>query len=184
MAELPEALDAALSDHYSVRADFRSPVDSNRGFQARVRALEKAHGSKKAAAAAAGISPGTWSRWASGKQKVSGPSLAKVGAAHLALIRAAKVAAKGAPSLIEIQADVACLSVSPHSKGSNKYNTGQKYRWFKAEELTGPQRRDVVTAWAAGQSPQTVADVLLDAIQTAYGSRFAFEGTNVNVEIH
>lgn len=182
MTDLPEALDAALGDHYSVRADFKSPVESTRGLKARMRALEKAHGSKKAAAEAAGVKPGTWYRWGTGKQQPGADSLGKVGAANLALIRAAKVASKGAPSLIQIQAEVACMAVDPRRKGSNKYNS-QAYRWFRADSLTGPQLRDIVGTWAAGKSPQAVADVLLDEIQRAYGSRFEFEGNDVNVQI-
>lgn len=191
MADLPEALDAALSDHYSVRADFKSPVESTRGLKARMRALEKAHGSKKAAAEAAGVPPNTWYRWGTGKQKPGADSLGKVGAAHLALIRAAKVASKGAPSSIAIEATVACVPVGPTRKDDSKaryYNGGQAsataaHRWFKADKLTGPQLRDIVGTWAAGKSPQAVADVLLDEIQRAYGSRFEFEGNDVNIEI-
>lgn len=190
MADFVEALDEALSDFYSVRGDFVSPVESRRGFQARVRALEKAHGSKRAAAAAAGISKDTWSRWATGKQMPGPGSLAKVSSAHTALLRAAKVAAKGTPGNIEIYATVACVSVLPGKrKKSNRYNGGTANspaaaRTFKADRLTGPQRHDVVTAWGAGRSPQYVADLLRDKIADAYGSRFDFEGTNVSVWIY
>jgi transcriptional regulator with XRE-family HTH domain len=191
VADFPEALDDALRDFYSPRGDYVSPVESKRGFQARVRALEKAHGSKRAAAAAAGISKDTWSRWATGKQMPGPGSLAKVGAAHTALLRAAKVAAKGTPGNIEIYATVACVPVGPasRSKKNRYYNGGSSNatgaaRTFKADKLTGPQRHDVVTAWAAGHSPQYVADLLRDKITDAYGSKFDFEGHNVSVWIY
>lgn len=188
MADLPEALDEALHGYYSPRADYVSPAASVRGFKARVRALEKAHGSKRAAAAAAGIDPTTWSRWSTGKQKVSARSMAKVGTAHTSLLRAAKLSARGYPHLIEITATVAARPVGPKkSKKSTYYNGGNPTatgarRKFRADKLTGPQIRDVVTAWTAGRGPQAVADVLLDAIQRAYGPRFAFEDS-VTVEI-
>lgn len=184
MADLPTALNAALTDHYSVRGDFASPVESRRGFQARVRALERAYGTKRAAAEAAGVSKDTWSRWATGKQKVSARSAAKVGDAHMALLRAAKVARKGYPSQINITAIVACLSVTPGAKRKSlRYNSGNPHRKFNADRMTATQVRDVVGAWAAGRSPDYVAQLLLDKIADAYGAQFAFEGTDVEVEI-
>lgn len=41
----------------------KSPISSTRGRQARMRALEKEHGSGPKAARAAGISPTTWRAW-------------------------------------------------------------------------------------------------------------------------
>jgi hypothetical protein len=188
VADFPEALDEALSAHYSVQDAFASPIQSKRGFQARTRALEKAYGSKAAAARAAGIDPNTWYRWQKGKQAPGGPSLARVAAAHMALLRAAKVKRRGYPSQIDIKATVACESVMPGKKPKSlRYNSGgpnAAYRWFCADRLTASQLRDVVNAWAAGKSPDDVAALLRDEIERAYPGRFDFEGNDVIVNIH
>lgn len=190
MADFPTALDTALSSFYSVSGDYRSPVESTRGFKARVRALEAAYKSKAAAARAAGISPDTWSRWTTKNRKPTADSLRKVAAAHMALLRAAKVAKKGYPSELGVTATVAA-----HPKASKKdpkrgtyYNGGsptstQAYRRFNALKLTAQQRRNIVTAWAAGGSPDDVADVFLREIERAYPGSFAFEGNQVTVHI-
>lgn len=187
MADFPAALDAALHGYYSPRGDFRSPVSSPRGLKARVGALEKAYGSPKAAALAAGIHPDTWTRWKKGSRAPAASSLARVETAHVALLRAGKAARRGMPTLISVKAVVACTTVVPGSRKSNRYNTGgpgAEFRTFNADRLTGPQIRDVVNAWAAGGSPDHVAGVLTDAIERAYGPRFEFEGNQVRVTIH
>jgi hypothetical protein len=191
MADFPTALDTALGAFYSVRDDYKSPVESTRGFKARVGALEKAYGSKAAAARAAGISPDTWSRWTTKGRAPGRDSLRKIAAAHIALLRAAKVARKGYPSLISIQATVAASPSASFGRDPKKkkyYNGGSSsaegaYRWFNADQLTAQQLRDVVNAWAAGGSPRDVADALQREIERAYPGRFEFEGNNVNVDI-
>jgi transcriptional regulator with XRE-family HTH domain len=191
VADFVDALDAALHAHYSVRGEFASPVESKRGFQARVRALEKAYGSQAGAARAAGIDPTTWSRWKKGKQTPGRSSLARIAGAHLALLRAAKVASKGYPGGFEIKAIVAGKPVGlggRDRKKSTYYNGGSSTataaeRTFRAERLTATQVKDVVNAWAAGKSPDDVATLLMDEIQRAYPARFEFEGNNVTVTI-
>ena len=191
MADFPTALSEALSDHYGVRDDFRSPVESKRGFEARVRALEKAYGGGRKAAAAAGIHPDTWTRWKHGQRAPSRASLAKIAAAHFSLLRAAKVARKGYPSRIEITATVAAkpkAGLGREPKKGTYYNGGsagasRAHRNFRADRLSASQVADVVNAWAAGHGPQYVADLLTSAIERAYPGRFEFEGTNVTVNI-
>ncbi|MFE0812657.1 hypothetical protein ACFW34_35070 [Streptomyces sp. NPDC058848] len=192
MADFPTALQNALAAHYSPRADFASPIESRRGFKARVSALERAYGTKAAAAKAAGIDATTWSRWATGKQKVSARSAAKVGAAHTALLRAAKVTRKGHIGKLSIKATVACVSVQTlpgKRKKSMKYNGGnanasQAFRWFNADRLSTAQLRDISNAWSAGLDPDKMADFVKDRIADAYGARFEFEGSNVTVEVN
>jgi hypothetical protein len=190
VADFVEALDEALHGFYNPRADYVSPITSTRGFKARVRALEKAYGSKRAAADAAGISRDTWSRWTTKGRTPTAASIDKVGSAHTSLLRAVRAAKKGAPGSIRISATVAVVPTGSAKsvKRSKYYNGGTAtasgaHREFRADKLTGSQLRDVAGAWAAGRSPQTVADVLLDAIRDAYGNKFAFEGTNVTVDI-
>jgi hypothetical protein len=192
VSDFPTALDAALSGYYGARDDYRSPIESTRGFQARTRALEKAYGSKAAAARAAGIDPNTWSRWTTKGRAPSRASLGRIAAAHFALLRAAKVAKKGYPSRFDITATVACHPVGSkagRSKKATYYNGGSSnatraFRKFRADKLSATQVRGVVGAWAAGQSPDDVAGVLLREVERAYPGRFEFEGTNVTVEIN
>lgn len=191
MADFPTALDRALTDHYGVREDYRSPVESPRGFKARVGALERAYKSQKAAAEAAGISPDTWTRWKTGKQTPGRASLLKVAAAHMALLRAAKVANKGYPSRIDVKAIVAARAkagLGRNPKKNTYYNGGKSndskaHRTFRADELSAAQVASVVNAWAAGGRPGDVADALLREIERAYPGRFEFEGTDVTVTI-
>lgn len=191
MSDFPTALNAALTGHYAPRGDFRSSVDTARGFKARVSALERAYGTKAAAAKAAGIDATTWSRWATGKQKVSARSAAKIDRAHTALLRAAKVARKGHITKLSVRAIVAATdagTIPGKKQKSKKYNggnanAGAAHRWFNADRLSTAQLRNISTAWAAGQTPEQVATLAKDEIASAYSSRFEFEGNNVTVEV-
>jgi hypothetical protein len=143
VADFPHALDEALRAHYKARRDYASPVGSTRGFRARVTALEKAYGTKAAAARAAGIDATTWSRWSTGKQKPGAASLTKIDSAHRGLIRAAKVAAKGTPSGFTIHAIVVCdpggaRYVNARNSGPHRNNgpTDSGYRPFRADGNT------------------------------------------------
>lgn len=179
MADFPTALDAALRAHYSVSGEVKSPVTSTRGFQARVRALEAAYGTKKAAAAAAGVSPATWSRWGTGKQKVSGPSLGKVATAYTTLKRAAKVDSKGDITALRVEAIVAAKG--PNETYRNRHRGG--WRTFRADRLTAAALAAITLAFKAGRSPQHVADTAYAEIKKAYGTPFEFEGETVFVEV-
>lgn len=179
MADFPTALDTALRGHYGVGRELRSPVTSARGFQARVRALEGSYGTKKAAAAAAGVSPSTWGRWATGKQKISDASRNKVAAAYTALKRAAKVDAKGPITKLHVEAVVAAKG--PNSTYRNRHRGG--WRTFRADRLTAAALATITGAFKAGRSPRAVADVAYAEIKNAYGSPFEFEGETVFVEV-
>lgn len=187
MADFPEALEKALSGHYGVPEGVRSPLGSKRGFQARARALERAYGSQKGAARAAGVSPDTWSKWKRGVQSPGPASQGKVGSAYTALLRAARVARGHAPGSFSIQATVRCTPTGPAAPRLSAYYNGGSatataaYRWFRAQKLTGSQIDRVVSAWAAGKSPDDVAAQLVTEISRAYPGRFDFEGTNVTV---
>ena len=83
MANLPEALDAALRARYRV-VDVKSPADTRRGLLARMNQLEKLFpGGRKGtagrkAAEAAGIPARTWRDWRAGKTKPSARNLRKL----------------------------------------------------------------------------------------------------------
>lgn len=179
MADFPTELDAALRVHYGASGEVKSPPESPRGFKARVRALEAAYGTKKAAAAAAGVSKDTWSRWATGKQKVSSSSVSKVSGAYTALKRGTKVTRKGPITMLHVEAIVAAKG--PNTTYYNRTRGG--YRKFRADRLTTRQLRIISDAFAAGMKPVEVADVAYEEIRKAYGSPFRFEGDTVFVEV-
>jgi transcriptional regulator with XRE-family HTH domain len=85
VADLPQALDAALRARYRV-TEVRTPITQRRGLTARMNQLEKHHAKKgdrpgqaaARAARAAGISPETWRRWRKGDQPPSARMLAKL----------------------------------------------------------------------------------------------------------
>ena len=68
-------------------AEVASPVSSARGRSARMGQLERAHGSAKAAAAAAGVQLRTWQRWKAGG-KMPAASRNKLEKAHGSLVKA------------------------------------------------------------------------------------------------
>jgi len=182
MSDFPTALDAALTEHYGARG-IKSSVDSTRGFKARLNALEKAYGTKRAAAAAIGVHKDNYTKWTTKGQKPSAASLRKVDAAYQALNRAKRARRPGtltAPRKMHVQADVAC--VGPNTTYYNKGSAAASYRWFRADR-PNLNLADMATAWAAGRPPGEVADRALEAVQNAYGYRFEFEGHNVNVRL-
>lgn len=183
MTDFPTALDAALTEHYRVQG-VRSPVDSKRGLTARLNALEKAYGTKRAAAAAIGVHKDNYTKWTTKGQQPSSASLRKVDAAYQSLLRAkkAKYAQRAtgglaAPRTMHVRADVAC--VGPLER---YYNKGAAYRTFRADR-TDLNFADMTTAWAAGRPPGEVADRALEAIENSYGYRFEFDGNNVHVDL-
>lgn len=197
MASFPRALRDALDAYYSVRGnapEIRTPITQRRGLTARLGALEKAYGGPKAAAAAVGIHPTTWTRWKGGQRAPSKASLAGVEGAYAALSRALKVKDRGTPLGFTVHAVVVFHggSGAAQPKYVNARNSGPHrniapadsgYRPFRADSLTTTQRADVAAAYAAGASPQRVADVLLGAVQRQYGSPVTFEGSRVIVDI-
>lgn len=85
MADLAEALDAALSARYRL-TEVRTPITQRRGLTGRLNQLEKLHARKgdrpgaarRRAADSAGIPLTTWTRWKSGQRKPSAASLRRI----------------------------------------------------------------------------------------------------------
>lgn len=185
MADFANELDGALRLHYgAVSAVLRgpviaSPVESTRGFKARMRALEKHYGSKRAAAAATGVSTATWGRWGRGAQKPSPGSLQALQGTYMALKRSALVAAKGPISRLEVEAVVA--AIGPDHVYYNRTRGG--YRKFRADKLTVRQLETLSKAFADGKPPEQLADVAYAEIKKAYGTAFEFQGETVFVTV-
>lgn len=191
MADLPEALDRALTARYKV-AEVRTPATQRRGLTARMNQLEKAHARKgdrpgqagARAAKAAGISPGTWARWRSGKQKPSAPALRKLETAHKqhvalpALRRSIK--AKGTPTRVTVSAVV---------RWNGYYNRipYRSVRFGPGGML--PVMRDTLRAWAH-DGPHAAAEAFERGISEAHNvpdepdgaPGVQFEGDQVHIE--
>lgn len=181
MANLPEALDAALRAYYPL-GGVKSPVTSPRGLAARMTALERVYGSKVAAARAAGIGRSTWGAWQTTKGSHRPPSAAnarKLEAAYESLLRQVKVRgarARSAPTKASITATVVA------DPRSSRYVNRTPHRTFNADR--GPNLQGMVNAWADGAPPGEVAAELMQAIADVYdGTMFAFEGDDVSVTL-
>lgn len=171
------ALDLALRAWYPA-GGIKRPVSHRQGFTARVNALEKAYGSRKAAAAAAGIGPSTWRAWFGPKPRAaSAASLARLDAAYDQLRRDYVVKRNGVPRVMTVTAVVVA-----DPRKSRYVNRRKPHRSFKADQLGQSGIAPIVSAWQAGQSKEAVAHIAGVAIAAAYGTQFAFEGDNVTVE--
>lgn len=177
MPDFPTALNDALRGWYPPPGGIRSPVSSHRGQAARMAALERSYGSKKAAAAAAGIGASTWRAWTTHGTSHRPPSAAsqrKLDDAYRSLLRAVQVRRTPRPTTMNIYALVVA------DPNGSRYVNRTPERMFKAEKGgVGP----AVDAWLRGDSPDQVAAAALDGIAAAYGTRFAFEGENVYVDL-
>lgn len=168
MTDYAEALDAALTARYRI-AEVRSPITSRRGVQARMNALEKAHGGSHArAAASAGVPRSTWNHWRAGRP-LSPASQRKLDAAYARQVIqpavARKLATTRAPKGVEIFATVV------GDPGRSRYLNSTPRRWFRPEKIAMGR---VVQAWLH-QGRQGAADVLNEEIKDRYPTTFGFE---------
>lgn len=193
MADLSEALDAALLRYYRV-SEVRTPVTQRRGLLARMSHLEKLHarpGDKPGQAAtraaqSAGIAPRTWRDWRKGTHPPGPASRRKLEAAYVrqitmpALQRATK--RKGAPNRVNVTATVRWTD-SPRKMYNNT-----PHRQVK---LTGmsPAMAATVRAWTAA-GPEAAAAAFERGTSQVYrvpddddgGPGIRFEGNQVEIE--
>lgn len=178
MATLPEALDDAFARRFRI-AEVRTPATQRRGLVARMNALVKLHGGDyKRAAASAGIPERTWRDWRSGTHPPSPRSLRRLEGAYARQIVAPAVArivttGKKTVTDIHVQAVVVC------DPGGDRYKNSEAYRWFRAEDINAGK---VVNAWMH-QGGEAAASVFEAEVERRYGSVFAFEGSNVGVNL-
>lgn len=176
MADIGEALDAALSRHYPW-GEPKSPASSTRGLQARIRHLEQAMGGRRQAAKAAGIGLSSWDFWKARTRKPSPANLRKLEAAYARLVVRpkvlAKVAKKGTPTRVTVTAEVRWTD-SPRKM----YNRTKQ----RTVKLEGLRMGRVVRAWLAA-GPQAAGIALQEAAARAYQvNEIGFEGDNVEVK--
>lgn len=168
---LREALEEALKAHYA-----RESVSSVRGMMT---ALEQREGTKKAAAASAGIPRSTWGFWDAGKRRPSGRNLSRLRDAydrlvHRPMVRAA-IDRLGLPRVIAIHAVVITDpqgSAHTNATAARTLNAGGAGR---GRGLSPARMSAMVDAWLRGDDP-TVH--LMEALNQSYGggrsgSRFA-----------
>lgn len=191
MADLAQALDAALHDRYHLapKSKWREPrssVDTPRGLSARMnRILDRVKGDERQAAREVGVTLRTWRSWQSGKSKPSTRSRSKVSMAFGRVVSApalaAVVARAGYPAEWHISAVV--VADPRRTRYKNKKRDGpsreEGWRTFRAQGVNG---EPIVTAWLEGGD---AAAELLAEISRAYGGEeFGFEGDDVEVELH
>lgn len=197
MAELTEAVGAALTARYPVARAGRPPksgADSPRGLRARAnRILEAFGGNRKQAAAAAGIPYSTFGHALKGRNQ-SAKTRNKMISAFEEFVtspaRARAVKRVGLPDLWSIGAVVV---VEP---GGSRYingrppgappediwhiNTAPEWRYFNAEGLDSAR---IVGAWLT-HGAAAAAGALVDEVAAVYGDEIGFEGEHVDVAFH
>lgn len=183
MADFTTALYGAFRRFYGRADPIRTPMSQQRGIRARMSALERQYGKGAGLTAATGIPARTWRDWKSGKHAPSAKSLGRIAGAYDSLITGGR-----APVGMTIEAIVAALDAHDRQdkrKKSLRYNSNddQKYRKFRAQNLTLTQLQHIAQAFVAGARPPALAQLTLDAIAQAYSTRFDFEGNEVTVEV-
>lgn len=180
MADLAEALDAALTDRYGVTV-VKRPATHRQGLTARMRALEKLHpggrkGSERTAAAkAAGISPRTWREWHAGKRQPSPRLLQKLEDAFKRLVvtpkMRRKLKAQGVPNTVRVTAKI----------NWNGYKNRTEQRTTDLGGMRGVMA-NVIRAWHR-QGPEEAAEVFEQGAASAHSTGYIkFEGDQVEVE--
>lgn len=181
MPALPEALDAALRARY-MPGEIRSPVQSRRGLTARLNALEKHYPTKRALAAALGVSDRTLRKWRSGETKVSPKNLRKIEGLHhrqVALPRMRRrLKALPPPNSVQVTAEV----------NWNGYKNRQAHRTVTLGGMRGVMAH-VIRTWAAA-GPEAAASVFERGTATVHNvpnsdeaPGIQFEGDDVTVSI-
>lgn len=183
MADLSEALDAALRDRY-MGGEIRSPATSRRGLTARLNALERQFTQKgdrkgaatKRVAAALGVSPRTIQRWRTGDRKPNGPSVRKVEGLHNRLVSLPRMRRRlkslPPPNSVTVTAVI----------NWNGYKNRQEHRTTTLGGMRGVMAR-VIRAWA-GAGPEAAAQVFeRGAAQVHNTPSVKFEGDDVDVSI-
>lgn len=189
MADVSEALDAALSARYP-RQEVKSPAASRRGLTARMNQLEKLFtrkgdrpgAARTRAAAAAGIPARTWRDWLSGRHKPGAKNLGKLQDAYHNLITLPKLRRKvtpaSVPSAVNVRADVRW----------NGYLNRQPYRQVKFRYHVQTVMVATIRAWAR-EGPEAAAAAFQHGLAVAENlpstedaPGILFEGNRVEID--
>lgn len=186
MADLTQALDAALRERYPLK-DPKTPITRTQGLKTRMGRLEKLFSRKddrkgaagRRAAEAAGVTPGTWTRWRSGKQRPSMASLLKLEGTYNRLITLPdfrkRLKSKKVPNRVRVSAEI------KWSKSPAKNYNQKKQRTTDLESMRNVMVT-VIRAWA-GAGPEAAAEAFERGAAEIYrAGEIAFEGDQVTVE--
>lgn len=191
MADLAQALDAALQARYHLR-EVRSPITQRRGLLARMNQLEKLHeqpgdrpgAAGRRAAASAGIAPDTWTRWRKEQRSPSPASLRRLEGAYARQITLPKfrraIADKKEPNEAIVSAEVWWTD-------SDKKNNGDQ-RTVRLRGLRSIMR-PVILAWIT-TGPERAAQLFEEGAARVYAVTqnaddtpgIQFKGNDVTIE--
>lgn len=193
MADLPEALDAALRGRYRV-TEVRTPITQRRGLLARMNQLEKLaarQGDKPGQAAtraaeAAGIPARTWRDWRKGSHTPSAASQRKLEGAYARKVTlpAMRRALKNKP----VPKDVNVTATIRWTDSDKKKYNATPYRTVKFRNVR-PALTATVRAWAAA-GPEAAAAAFERGLSASEsvpdddegGPGIQFEGNQVEIE--
>lgn len=191
MADLAEALDAALRARYRI-SEVRTPITQRRGLLARMNQLEKYHtrgGDRPGQAAtraaeSAGVSPRTWGEWRKGSRPPSASSARKLEGAYTRQITLP--AFRRALEDKKIPDKVTITAIIKWSRSDRKQYNRTRHRTVNFTQMR-PVMRDVIRAWVLA-GPEAAADKLQRGVSDMYsepndGSRpgIEFEGNQVEI---
>ncbi|MFJ6530871.1 helix-turn-helix domain-containing protein [Streptomyces longwoodensis] len=163
MAELAEALDAALRARYRYQ-EVKRPATHRQGLLARIGRLEKLFGTRGKAAAAAGIPYSTWRDWTSGRTKPSARGLRKLEAAYVRNVSGP--AFKRAVNSTPLPNTVRVTGEIKWSSSPRKQYNRVAQRTVNLEGMQGVMRA-VVRAWATA-GPEAAAETLERGASAVY----------------
>lgn len=171
---LPEALDQALTARYPART-IASPPHTTRGFQARLRAIEKAGKGEKGAAELVGVTVRTWRAWKTGR-KPSKRSLAALEAAHQS--QASAKARRSAERTVKRDGSQwvsVRITADIWWHDEEDYSRGHRTTRLDPIDLSG-----VLAAWTINDLPG-MATAFNAAVEDTYGYPVTFHG-DVNLD--
>lgn len=182
MADFEQALGAAYERWYQPRY-YSRPITHGSGLRDRLHALEKAYGSKAAAARAAGVGASSWRAWtapkgSSSRRAPSPAALGKVEQAYRAVARQQRAPHAGAGGRMQGKRPPREFAVHATVVGDPRgarYTNTTPQRWFRATEAQDAAARGA-EAWLRGDPPSSVAATVLGRIEAAYAIPFGFEG--------
>lgn len=182
MAELGAALDAALTARYGWEV-LRSPATTWIGLKARMNALEKAAGGRRAAAARAGIGYSTWTHVIARRRPPSAATLRHVEAAYARDVLTPR--ARRAIARRDVPTTVTVTATIKWSNSPRKQYNANAHRTTTLDQLKATDMQAVVDVWIRFGGP--AAGAALERVTTIrYGLDYPahsieFQGDQVTV---
>lgn len=173
---LGQALLAALDRIERPDYEPASPITTDRGRGARMRAVEKDAGGEREAAIAAGVQLRTWRAWKQAGARLVAASVAKLDrAARRAYRRRGRSAVRRALRRSPMPVASAVVRWNGYITRAN-----DGYRTVKLDQMTGNDLSGLATAWA-DRNTQELAARFEAAVENEYGVPVEFLGDDVEV---